>query len=547
MIIYISFMVFIRTNILRRDDFLVKLNNQKNSIIRNHISKDLKKKTFKMNIPKHRKHSTVCFCFILIISISLSALLCGCTNSLCTENYIEQVKGIENPDLKKGDLLENPIIKTTDENTSTFSIDVDTASYVNFRRSIDEMTLKEFQDNNYSIRTEEAINYFNYSYDKPTGNDPIAVTTTVGDCSWNEKSKLAVITLAGKELNTSEQAGSNIVFLVDVSGSMSSDKKLPLLKKSIKMAVDNLNAKDKISIVTYASGTKIELTGAKGSEKNKINEAIDSFKASGSTAGADGLNTAYSVAQDYFIENGNNRIILATDGDFNVGPSSVDEMKQLVTQKRESGIYLTVLGFGVSYESGDERLEALADNGNGGFYVIDDIAEGEKVLGEQFTGCLYTIAKDVKLQVIFNKNAVETYRLIGYENRVLANEDFEDDKVDAGDMGAGQTVTALYEIVLKENAEADLFNVNVRYKEPNADESSLYEHQAQISSELSNDFYFASAVAEACLAINNSKYKDDATIQHAYDTAKENSNNDNYRLEFAEILNKIKNNNNVDD
>ncbi|OGO89437.1 MAG: hypothetical protein A2Y15_05610 [Clostridiales bacterium GWF2_36_10] len=475
--------------------------------------------------------------FILINAILSTSFLFGCNNSDSSYLAMQDTNGIVGIE---GALIENPIIKTADENTSTFSIDIDTASYVNFRKYISQMSLSQFQENRYTIRTEEALNYFEYNYQKPTGEDPIAVTTTVGDCSWNQEARLAMITLAGKEIVVSEQVDSNIVFLIDISGSMASEDKLPLLKESLKMAVENLNDKDTISIVTYASGVSTVLTGAKGNERNDIIEAIESFNANGSTAGADGLNTAYSVAQDYFIEGGNNRIIIATDGDFNVGPSSIEEMKQLVTDKRKSGIYLTVLGFGVTYESGDKRLETLADNGNGGFYVIDDIAEGKKVLCDQFAGSIYTIAKDVKLQVVFNVNAVESYRLIGYENRVLSNDDFSDDSVDAGDLGASQTVTALYEIVLKQEAVSDLFSVDVRYKLPDENESKLYQHSAQISSELTGDFYFASAVAEACLVINNSKYKGNATLMHAYTNALEYANNDSYRLEFVEILNKIK-------
>lgn len=438
----------------------------------------------------------------------------------------------------KGEIFENPIIKTSDNPISTFSIDVDTASYVNFRRYISQMSLKEFQENGYKIRTEEAINYFKYNYVKPSGDIPLAVTTTVGDCAWNKKAKLASITLAGRDLVAAEQKGSNIVFLIDVSGSMLSDDKLPLLKKSLENAVENLNNKDTVSIVTYASGVKTVLDGAKGSDKSRIIKALNALKASGSTSGADGLRLAYSVAQDYFIKDGNNRIILATDGDFNVGPSSNEEMKELVTKKRESGIFLTVLGFGVNYNSGDGRLEVLADNGNGGYYVIDCIDEGIKVLNGQFSSVLYTVAKDVKLQVEFNKTSVESYRLIGYENRILSNDDFDNDKVDAGDLGAGQTVTAIYEIVLRSDTAKDLFKVNVRYKNPNSSKSELYEHTAQISTKLSDDFYFASAVAEACLVINDSKYKGSATLRHAYEMANEfgSSSSDKSRLGFIKIL-----------
>ncbi len=491
-----------------------------------------------MNINTKSKKRSI-FAFWAAIAIIFATGGCDAKDSI--QELPNVIIGDEKEIPEKEGLYENPIIKTADENVSTFSIDIDTASYVSFRSNISKMTLKEFQEGGYTIRTEEAINYFKYGYEKPTGEHPIAVTTSVGECSWNNDARLAVITVAGKTLEASEQKGSNIVFLIDVSGSMSSNDKLPLLKESLKMAIGNLNDKDTVSMVTYASGVKTVLSGAKGSEKDEIIEKLNSLTSGGSTAGASGLELAYSVAQDYFIENGNNRVIIATDGDFNVGPSSVGEMKSMITQKRESGIFLTVLGFGVTnYYSGDERLETLADNGNGGFYIIDGISEGEKVLCEQFTGTLYTVAKDVKMQVTFNKDTVESYRLIGYENRVLLNSEFEDDSVDAGDLGAGQTVTAIYEIVLKNDATENLFTVSARYKEPNSETSKQYDHTAKMNEDLGGDFYFASAVAEACLIVNNSTYKGNASLEHACSAAYQYSGNDVYRKEFADILNGIK-------
>ncbi len=453
--------------------------------------------------------------------------------------------GVKKPSVgadKPAAFKENPFIKTSENPVSTFSIDVDTASYVVFRRDIANMSLKEFQNSGGFIRTEEAINYFSYDYPKPTGDVPVAVTTAVGNCPWNPNAKLAVIRLAGKELDAAKLKGSNIVFLIDVSGSMETEDKLPLLKQALAHAVENLSDKDTVSIVTYASSVQTVLTGAKGSEKSKIINAINKLKASGGTAGADGLDRAYSIAQDYFIKGGNNRILLATDGDFNIGPSSVGEMKQLVTRKRESGIFLTVLGFGVNnYVNGDERLEVLADNGNGGYYVIDSLEEAEKVLNNQFTSVLYTVAKDVKIQVEFSKNAVYSYRLIGYENRVLANEDFNNDKVDGGDLGSGQTVTAMYEIIPKDDSATELFTVKIRYKNPDSDTSLLYQHTGKTSKNLNADYYFASAVAEACLVINNSQYKGDASLNHAYEMAQEytGSSSDKSKQEFIRILKKL--------
>lgn len=328
---------------------------------------------------------------------------------------------------------------------STFSADVDTASYSNVRRMIEQgYTMDEIPEG--AVRIEEMLNYFSYDYNLPKKNEPFGVTAVIGDCPWNEEAKLLQIGLKTQEIDFSEAPDSNLVFLLDVSGSMTSDDKLPLLQKSFSMLVEELGEKDTVSIVTYAGSDRVVLQGESGDNKTRIIEAINALEAGGSTNGADGIGTAYALAEKYFIEGGNNRVILATDGDLNVGISSESGLKELVTEKKESGVFLSVLGFGTGNIK-DNKMETLADCGNGNYAYIDTIGEAKKVLVEQMGATLVTVAKDVKLQVEFNPAYVKGYRLLGYENRALATEDFDDDKKDAGEIGAGHMVTALYEIV----------------------------------------------------------------------------------------------------
>lgn len=340
------------------------------------------------------------------------------------------------------EIQENGFKQVLDTPLSTFSIDVDAASYSNMRRFLNKGELPPTN----AIRTEELINYFSYNYARPTGNDPVRITTEVGTCPWNEQHRLVRIGLKAKEIPTENLPASNLVFLIDVSGSMYGPERLDLVKSSLKLLVNNLREKDKVAIVIYSGAAGEKLASTPGSDKQKIREAIDELEASGSTAGGEGIMLAYKIAQKNFISGGNNRIILCTDGDFNVGVSSDKELEKLIEQKRKSGIFLTVLGYGMGNYK-DNKMQTLAEKGNGNHAYIDNLQEANRVLVNEFGATLHTVAKDVKLQVEFNPAQVQAYRLIGYESRLLADEDFNNDTKDAGEMGAGHTVTAFYEVI----------------------------------------------------------------------------------------------------
>lgn len=400
---------------------------------------------------------------------------------------------------------ENAFLSVAEHPLSTFSTDVDTASFTNIRRMIENK-----QDiNPDAVRTEEFINYFKYNYELPDGDDKISITTELSDCPWNEEAKLMLVGLQAKDVEI-QDIDSNIVFLIDVSGSMADDNKLPLVTQAFAMLAENLGENDRISIVTYAGRDTIELEGESGDNYTKIAKTLAGLTAGGSTAGAAGINTAYELAQKYFIEGGNNRVILATDGDLNVGLSSQDELTELIQEKRDSGIFLSVLGFGMGNYK-DNKLEALADNGNGNYAYIDSVEEAERVLVTEMSGTMFTVAKDAKVQVEFNPANVSYYRLVGYENRLLEDDEFEDDTKDAGDVGAGQQVTALYEIITTDssaeneapkktlkyqddveypspekveeaNLDRELLTVSVRYKERDENESKLVDKPVLLAS-----------------------------------------------------------------
>ena len=374
---------------------------------------------------------------------------------------------------------------------STFSIDVDTASYSNVRRFLNDGSLPPKD----AVRIEELVNYFEYDYPQPVGDVPFSVNTEVAACPWNKQHKIVQIGLQGKKVSLDNVPPSNLVFLLDVSGSMNSPDKLPLLKQGLKTMVNQLSNKDRVAIVVYAGASGLALPSTLADDKQKINEALDNLEAGGSTNGGQGIRLAYQVAQDNFITNGNNRVILATDGDFNVGLTGDNELVSMIEQKRQSNIFLSVLGFG-SGNLNDSMMEKLADKGNGNYAYIDSNEEARKALGNQVAGTLYTIAKDVKIQIEFNPAKVAGYRLIGYENRLLADKDFNDDKKDAGEIGAGHTVTALYEVVpagqkvenpgvddlryskvepSDTNFNAELLTVKLRYKEPDGDQSTAFD------------------------------------------------------------------------
>lgn len=430
---------------------------------------------------------------------------------------------------------------------STFSIDTDTASYSNMRRFIlGGQIIAEG-----AIRTEELINYFDYEKAETEDGKPFGVRTQSGVCPWNEDNLLTMITVSGEELL--ELSPSNIVFLIDTSGSMYSRNKLPLVKNSLEMLLNELDERDTVSIVTYASGTRVALMPTPAINKETILNTISSLNAGGGTAGSDGISLAYQLAEENKV-NGNNRIILCTDGDFNIGPSSTAELESLITQKRDNGIFLSVLGFGMGNYK-DNRMETLADKGNGNYAYIDNIREAKKVLVDDMTKTIFTIAKDVKIQTEFNPQKVSKYRLIGYENRRLENEDFENDKKDAGELGAGATVTVFYEIVLqgdkaKESTlkyqtstatgSDDLMLVKIRYKNPDSDESILSEYPvtSDLSENTSDDYRFASAVAQLGMLLNKSEYAENITLDSIIEQARAALGSDKFGLrnEFVQLV-----------
>ena len=430
---------------------------------------------------------------------------------------------------------ENSYLSVAEHPLSTFSTDVDTASFTNIRRMIEN---NQNIDPN-AVRTEEFINYFKYNYEYPDGDDKIAITTELSDCPWNADAKLMQIGLQAKDIDV-QDIDSNIVFLIDVSGSMADENKLPLVVQAFAMLAENLGENDRISIVTYAGRDTIELEGESGANYETIASTLAGLTAGGSTAGAAGINTAYELAEKYFIKGGNNRVILATDGDLNVGLSSEEELKALIEEKRDKGVFLSVLGFGMGNYK-DNRLEALADNGNGNYAYIDSVDEAERVLVTEMNGTMFTVAKDAKIQVEFNPTNVAYYKLVGYENRLLEDQDFEDDTKDAGDVGANQQVTALYELILNDSkADSDdskrtlkyqddveypapekidetdldkeLLTVSVRYKEKDENESKLIDKAVKLASyvnkeEMSENMKLACAATMFAKTLGNSETK----------------------------------------
>ena len=446
--------------------------------------------------------------------------------------------------------------KTAKDPVTTFSADVDRASYSNVRRMLN-YGQKPHKD---AVRIEELINYFDYNYTPPAegSKTPLNATTTLSSCPWNPDNYLLRIGLQAKKIDLTKAPPSNIVFLIDTSGSMDEPNKMPLLKASFKLLLDNLRSEDRIAIVVYASQTGIALPSTPAKEKEKISKVIDDLVASGSTAGGAGLQTAYEVAEKNFLPKGNNRIILATDGDFNVGISSRDELQRLVEEKRNNGIYISVLGYGMGNYR-DDMVETIANKGNGNYAYIDNLTEAKKVLVNEFGGTLYTVAKDVKLQLEFNPQYVKEYRLVGYENRALANEDFENDKKDAGEIGAGHTVTALYELVpakgattdglryqkqVKEGFANELAFLKIRYKDPVVKDAKSVEESTPIPFTLTDltqtddDYRFAAAVAEWGMLLRNSKYKAKSSYKQVIDLAKNATGKDEegYRKEFIRLV-----------
>ncbi len=450
---------------------------------------------------------------------------------------------------------ENRMKRTAMSPLSTFSIDVDTASYSNVRRYLNTGMMPPAD----AVRTEELINYFSYDLPEPTGDVPFSVTTEISQCPWNTENSLVMIALQAKHVEHKNLPRSNLVFLLDVSGSMDAPGKLPLLKESFQLLTEQLGENDKVSIVVYAGSSGVVLEGARGDEKEKILEALDRLEAGGSTAGSAGIEKAYEIAKKYYVNGGNNRVILATDGDFNVGVSSEGELTRLIEKKRKEGISLSVLGFGTGNIK-DNKMESLADNGNGNYAYIDNVFEAKKVLVNEMGATLLTIAKDVKIQVEFNPRKVKEYRLVGYENRVLANEDFDDDTKDAGEIGAGHNVMAFYEIVtyqsgetidssdlkyqsndIRQEWENEWMEVRIRYKEPDGDISKKIVHpisQQEYKDNASENFCFASAVAEFGMLLSESEYKGTSSFESVKARASKAMGDDSegYRKSFIELV-----------
>ena len=460
---------------------------------------------------------------------------------------------------------ENIFKKVIGNPLSTFSIDVDNASYSNIRRFVNNGQVPPKD----AVRIEEMVNYFDYTYSKPKGNDPFSINYEMSECPWNKSTRLIMVGLQGKDIDYSEADASNLVFLIDVSGSMQSANKLPLVKHSLNSLIDNLNEKDRVAIVVYAGAAGEVLSSTACSNKQKIKDAINNLEAGGSTAGGAGIKLAYDIAVKNLIPEGNNRVILCSDGDFNVGTSSDAEMTRLVEEKRKTGVFLTICGFGLGNYK-DSKMESIADNGNGAYYYIDEEKEAKKVFTTDMRGTLYTIAKDVKIQIEFNPALVEEYRLIGYENRVLNNEDFENDAKDAGELGAGHRVTAMYEIKLRSNQYQpsglnekpdgetlkyqttevnknayntdEIMTLKLRFKAPNSETSKLIEKSLSANTiplaSTSDNFRFASAVIEFGMILRDSEFIGDATYEEAIKLANSARGLDTYgyREDFINML-----------
>lgn len=507
----------------------------------------------------------------------------GCTESA----FAGDVSVWEESTEEYGRFSEGGFQSVRKEPLSTFSADVDTASYSNLRRMIESgYGIEDIPEG--AVRIEEIINYFSYGDLKaPERNEPFGVTTQIMPCPWNEETELLRIGLKTEEIDYNDMPSSNLVFLLDISGSMYAEDKLPLLQESFAMLAENLTEKDRVSIITYAGDDTVVIEGVSGDNTKKICEALYSLEAGGSTHGSKGIETAYRLAEDYYIKGGNNRIILATDGDLNVGLTTEEELEDLITEKKETGIFLSVLGFGTGNIK-DNKMEILADKGNGNYAYIDSLKEANKVLVEEMGATLLTICKDVKFQVEFNPAVVEEYRLIGYENRRLNPEDFADDTKDAGEIGSGHCVTALYEIVTtkqrtgreetdgrklkyaKEHEEVyneeidneeiysqqtaaaadsrkeeEWLTVSIRYKEPDGNESRLLEYPVDgtaYTKQPGEDFLFAAAAAEFGLAAMDSEYKENASLEHVNEVLKSIDLEDEYKEEFYHLVKQLRKN-----
>lgn len=443
-------------------------------------------------------------------------------------------------------IVENQYVYTNKQQESYFSMDSFTASYSNLRRYINYQT----KIPNDAVRTDELLNYFNYDFGGPENDEMFSISANLGSTPWNERTQLLTINIKAKETDQGNYTGNNIVFLIDVSGSMASTNKLNLIKAVFPKFLDALAPTDKISIVTYSNKIKILANGVYADEKEALKKVVNGLSATGGTAGADGLEKAYNVAKSNYIAGGNNRVIITSDGDFNIGRYSQDDLKELVENQLNSGIYLTTLGFGMGNYK-DTTMETLAKYGNGGYAYIDNLEEAEKVLVNDLNKTLYTVAKDVKSCVTFNPNVVKAYRLIGYENKQLTKDEFNDVNKDAGEICSGHNTIVCYEIELYEDtpnsddADSDMFSVEIKYKDPKTDVSSVFSRSFKETDEklaVTEEWYFASAIIEFSLLIRDSSYKFNASCKNILERLAVNCKNllekDQLKEEFYQLVKK---------
>lgn len=435
---------------------------------------------------------------------------------------------------------ENGYTSTSTRQTSAFSLSASTASYANFR----SMVVESRTINPNAIRIEEMINYFSYDYPNPTGDDVLSMQASIIPTPWNEETHLLMIGMKAIPIERSETRN-NLVFLLDVSGSMNGPNRLPLVQQAFTMLSEQLNDDDTVSIVTYAGSDKVLLDGGFGSEKTRIAAIISDLYASGSTAGSKGIQKAYELASKHYIPGGNNRVILATDGDFNVGISSTTELERFISEKRETGVYLSVLGFGYGNYK-DAKLESLASKGNGNHAYIDTLLEARKALVEDINGTLHTVARDAKAQITFDSDTVSHFRLVGYENKMLSDEEFQNDSTDAGEIGAGHKVTAIYEIKIKDSMQTHIGNVLLRYKHPTVGEDTVFEQSLSISksniiTNPNEDILFISSVLEVALILRESTHKGTASLNHAKNRIDSLNcvENDVYKAEFLDLITQL--------
>lgn len=484
--------------------------------------------------------------FHLIVVALLSTIILSCDMGMAFDVFYPEmnesvVPDSEETDSEDGDrfdeIKDNPFIKTSEQNVSTFSIDADGAAYGYMRKMLSKGILPTPS----SVRIEEYLNYFTFNYKDPSGGHTVAINSEVGPCPWNSEHLLMRLGLKGKPMSLNQTPPANYVFMVDVSGSMDSEDKIGLLKASLITLVDNLRPTDRVSIITYSSKVDKLIGSTPVSQASKIKKAIYKLNARGSTAGGEAMKMAYEEALANFIEGGNNRVIMGTDGDFNVGVTSTEALLEMVQDYADKGIYLTVCGFG-SGNLNDSMMETISNKGNGTYQYIDSEQEMVKVFVHE-NSKFYSVANDTKVQVTFDSEKIDSYRLIGYENRVMSNEDFENDDKDAGEIGAGQTITALYEIVpaVESYADQQIAIFDVRYKKALGEESILLtENVHEFKSPTSDykEFSFAAGVAAFGMILRNSEYKGTADFDMAYELVRKGLDNDphGYREEFQNLI-----------